>query len=659
MQIVRLKIFSIVFFSLFWSALFSQNATTPQLATAPYPTIQNIGVEWEIQGDDNVNCTATVRFRESGSSAWTAGMPLFRVPAGSNQGFSWTNKLSGSLFDLTQNTAYDIELTLSDPDGGSAVCTVTATTRPEPGPASNATVISVTPATFSANASSAQPGDILLLAPGTYSGFTFGKDGAQNQPIVIRGSAQEDVIVNGDVRLDNRAYVHVESLTVNGKIKFNSADYIAVQRCSVVTTEHGIIAYNGCIGCYIADNVVIGSTIWADSTLGASGDNLGEGICLTGPGNVICHNRVKGFRDCISFLEDAGAVNQACMDVYGNDIYVGADDGIEADFAMGNCRIMRNRLTNCFVGLSSQPSLGGPTYFIRNVMYNIVYSPFKLHRGSIGDVALHNTSVKCGDALACYSGDAWSYTYFRNNLFIGGEGGGTYGGYSNGSGRVAQLRQADATCSYDYDAFGSINTGTFTGRIGSNSFSSLSEMRANTTEAHGVQVDMSVFNAPVSFPGSGPYPERPVADLRIKAGTPPVDAGLVIKNINDAYQGTAPDMGAYETGDELPIYGPRPKGMHTEFSRSLVSTSGVLKAFPNPFNERVVITIDCTAEGQNMNLRIYNINGRLTADLSGSQDLKTPSPRYIWQAADYPAGVYIVKLDAGNRIYIRRLLLFR
>ena len=65
---------------------------------------------------------------------------------------------------------------------------------------------------------------------------------------------------------------------------------------------------------------------------------------------------------------------------------------------------MRNRITNCFMGISSQPSLGGPTYFVRNVMYNVVLHAFKLHRGSVGDVGLHNTVVKNGDAFSVYSG---------------------------------------------------------------------------------------------------------------------------------------------------------------------------------------------------------------------------------------------------------------
>ena len=175
----------------------------------------------------------------------------------------------------------------------------------------------------------------------------------------------------------------------------------------------------------------------------------GEGIQLAGLGNVICHNRMTGFRDCLSTMENASASNQMCVDMYGNDIYRGCDDGIEADFTMGNCRVIGNRLTNCFVALSAQPTLGGPLYFIRNAMYNIVHAPFKLHRATTGDVALHNTIVKCGDAFGCYTGDTWTRAFFRNNIFISGTGGGTYGGYSNNYGHVVTLEAADTTCSFE------------------------------------------------------------------------------------------------------------------------------------------------------------------------------------------------------------------
>ena len=78
-----------------------------------------------------------------------------------------------------------------------------------------------------------------------------------------------------------------------------------------------------------------------------------------------------------------------------------ADDGIEADYAMGNVRVYENRIVDSFMGISSQPGIGGPTYFIRNVMYNVIYEAFKLHNGTVGDVFLHNTVVKSGDAFGC------------------------------------------------------------------------------------------------------------------------------------------------------------------------------------------------------------------------------------------------------------------
>ncbi len=283
-------------------------------------------------------------------------MPLRRVPAGSNQGFSWANKHSGSVLDLTPGTGYEIELTLTDPDGGSETRTVTVSTRPVPLASPTGTVKPVTPATFSQVAGSADPGDILVLAAGDYSGFVFGRDGTESEPIVIRSDPPKAAVINGEVRLDGRSYVYVEGLTVNEKIKFNNAVGIVVRGCTINTPSHGIVSYvDGVTNGYFADNIILGPTTWSNASVGAGGDNLGEGIEVTGPGNVIEHNYVKGFRDAISTMEDSGASNQVSVDILNNDIEIGADDGIEADFTMGNSRVMRNRITNSFVGLSSQP----------------------------------------------------------------------------------------------------------------------------------------------------------------------------------------------------------------------------------------------------------------------------------------------------------------
>jgi hypothetical protein len=46
-------------------------------------------------------------------------------------------------------------------------------------------------------------------------------------------------------------------------------------------------------------------------------------------------------------------------------------------------------------------------------------------------------------------------------------------------------------------------------------------------------------------------------DFRLKPGAAAIDRGIVIPNVNDAFGGKAPDLGALEAGQPLPTYGPR------------------------------------------------------------------------------------------------------
>jgi len=538
------------------------NATTPGVLTFPNPTLENISALWLISGDDDNDGVVTVRYREVGATSWTTGMPLMRVPAGSNSsnGFSWPNRHTGSIFDLTPATAYEIELTLTDPDGGSTVQTQVVSTRPVPAPMAGAPVKPVTPATFSSVAAGAQPGDILDLAPGTYSGFTFSHNGAPGQPIVLRSSG--GAVINGQIEMNNRQWVYLDGLTVNGRVRMNASSHMAVMRCTVTippgtpegSSRSGVVFQLRSEDNYIADNEVTGVATWTESLLGCcSAPFMGEGIEFSGPGHVIMNNHVKGFRDNISFMEEDEAEDQWSIDVLNNDIELAVDDGVEADYCFHNCRIMRNRITNCFMGVSSQPGLGGPTYFIRNAMYNLILEAFKLHNRSVGDVILHNTAIKSGDAFGVYAGNPISRTTTRNNLFIGGPGwqGTTW---DSGSGRVIQF--ADATQpNMDYDGVWS-EDGTIRGRIGSATFSSLATLHSQTTETHAVLVSLGIFDAPVAHPRD-PFPERPIPDLRLADGSAAESVALLIPGINDGYLGTGPDLGAYEAGAALPVYGPR------------------------------------------------------------------------------------------------------
>ena len=418
------------------------DATVPGEITTPYPTIIHLAVEWAIQGDDNLNATCSVSFRESGKEQWREGLPLRRVPAGKGQTVetpvSWSNKFSGSLFDLKPDTEYEISLKLQDPDGESFEKMARARTRPVPRAAPDAPVKKVDPVSLAAELKAAQPGDILLLAAGQYGQVVVAQDGAPRKPIVLRSEAPHQASFDS-ISMIKRKHVYIEGVSIKNSqkgepiagVNMTFAEDCVVRRCKIEAIC-GVLAQKSKNN-YIADNVLQGAYPWEDPLMGAAGKTSGNGVKFDGPGNVVCFNTVTGYRDCLSHIDN----DLVCDDMYNNDVSQGLDDGIEADYARGNCRILRNRLTNCFIGLSSQPGLGGPTYFIRNVMYNITYMPFKLYRFSQGDVCLHNTVVKVGDGMSSKDDRPFDHAYFRNNLFIGGAGKAKWGnqGYNNASGQ--------------------------------------------------------------------------------------------------------------------------------------------------------------------------------------------------------------------------------
>jgi hypothetical protein len=400
--------FLLVYILFTWTGIQAQDHTIPGEITTPFPTLKNLAVEWDIQGDDNLNGRVEVAYRVNGTKAWKEGMPLFRVPAGDNIGFTWNNKHSGSIFDLDPDTGYEIRLRLSDPDGGSEERTLNARTRPVPKIDNNAYIIE--------------------LQAGTYDTL-FTRSGTENRPIVYRCSEGKAVFKHID--LHNREWVFIDGLTVINlddkgiAIQLNGSENCVIQGCTI-DAIYGIVAY------------------------------------LPGA-------------------------------------------------------------TNCYIGLSSQPGLGGPNYFVRNAMYNLINGGLKLQRYSQGDVILHNTMIKIGRGLG---GNApMDHAFFRNNLAIGGP-----------------------TTDVEWGKWGVYDT-PYIAKIGDKDFSEV--------EKHGVEklILHDVFSD-IEFPNP-PVPERDVPDLRPKAGSRVEDAAVIIPNINDNYKGLAPDCGAYEVGQQLPLYGPR------------------------------------------------------------------------------------------------------
>ncbi|QDS96922.1 hypothetical protein HG15A2_01810 [Adhaeretor mobilis] len=515
--------------------------------TAPFPTFENLSFEWEFSGDDNNNASVDIQYRPVGSTTWSQGMPLRRVEGGTNNnagGQSWTTKYSGSLFGLDPGTNYEVQLDLTDPNGGSQQQSINVGTRALP---------------------DFTQGTLVELAPG-FHGELVVESGTPGNPMIYRSQQFDNPAQFSSIDLQGKSNVIIMGLEVNSPnghgIKANGASDFVIAR-NTINARHGIRALSDATNGYIVDNIVQGQTVWAENSLGASGNNVGEGIEISGPGNVIAYNTVRGFRDNISTLEfEGGTADQRSIDIHNNEILVAGDDGVEADFTQGNVRVYENRITDAFIGISTQPTLGGPTYIMRNVMYNVTSVPFKPNRFSTGDVIMHNTVVKVGSGLFTNSGNEYSNALFRNNLAIGGVDVGDINGYSAGNSRPADLRNCDGSCDYDYDAVGIT---TAASPINSARIYNPNSTPFLTVEQNGmILTGISAADMGPLFPGvSQPTTKTQVLtehmpqDLRLGNSAPVIDQAEVIPGVNDDFLGSGPDMGAYEAGQELPTYGQR------------------------------------------------------------------------------------------------------
>ena len=78
-------------------------------------------------------------------------------------------------------------------------------------------------------------------------------------------------------------------------------------------------------------------------------------------------------------------------------------------------------------------------------------------------------------------------------------------------------------------------------------------------DTHSVIVDYDVFESVPPLDRTNPWVLHDPADVdfRLRPGSVAIDAGVRLAGINDDANGDAPDLGAYEFGEPLPVYGPR------------------------------------------------------------------------------------------------------
>jgi hypothetical protein len=441
------------------------------------------------------------------------------------------------------------------------------------------------------------PGDIIEVHAGLYQADRFAytnpeglpfdgayvltAKGTAERPIVIRAAGDGEVIFDGGdaYRLfDVMATAHhiFEGITIrNTGIAFYAglkhvmgATDLTVRNCRMENVGMGVTTeYAGSKNFYIADNVLIGKDdrfrmiAWNSNRNPAK--HYGEtpiysytAIRVYGPGHVIAHNAIAFFHDAI-VLSTYGApekeqdLKAVSVDIYNNDIHLMIDNFIEADGGVHNIRVMRNRGINvASCPLSAQPVYGGPAYFIRNIAY---HSPggctLKFSENVPGLMVYHNTFISENIEKGIYTNSA-----VFNNLWLG----------TDWPQRpIAVFPRAPNTQS-DYNGFrpnhGVADQYVWVNAAGRKGFAKLADYSSESGfEKHSRELDYDIFEHLQAPSFENPYKVYHAIDLdfRLKAGGKAIDAGIPINNVNDGFSGKAPDLGALESGEPDPVYGPR------------------------------------------------------------------------------------------------------
>jgi len=260
------------------------------------PTLQNLGFEWFIQGDENRNASVSVAYREQGERQWNDALPLLRmggerIYSESRVDLEVPSMFAGSILDLEPDTAYEVNFILSDPDGvvGPATKTMVVRTRPEPVPFAGGRVFHVYPHGFegekmepafeglmcaysfwcsgtdwaTSGRPRVRPGDTILVHAGEYKynryeytnnasvnrtvpldgTYYLTADGTEDMPIAIKAAGDGEVIFDGagnfalfDVRAAD--YTYFEGIT------FRNAEYAILAGTQFIAGARGLTVKN-------------------------------------------------------------------------------------------------------------------------------------------------------------------------------------------------------------------------------------------------------------------------------------------------------------------------------------------------------------------------------------------------------------------------------
>lgn len=521
---------------------------TVALAATPVavPTFHSIGLYWSPDGGASGECE--VQYRPVGGSVWRTALPLWLDER--------NGEYRGSVVNLSPGTPYEIRLTLSGPNQS---VTLTASTWREDFPIARVVYLPEQSSTTLQIDQSGAPGAyILYTGPGGRSTIDV-KNREDNCIEVMPGVSH--VVVRGltlrgarehAVRL--REDVHDVVLEENDISAWGAVepDGWAADRHSAIyagpdTGVERLIVQRNAIHHPRGD-----SNSWEEyrSRYDTSHPMGPRAIYLAeSKGNhVIRYNDIYSDEDHYFADIVGGASNFSFRgfphrdtDIYANSISHCWDDGIESEGANTNVRIWGNYIDRTFVKIAIASTSIGPLYIWRNIADTSRRSPREKDSDAYGRGPFLKAGGVTRDGVWYGSGR----TYVFHNVVLQSSPPpdqsfplGSNGGVKASGGDVYELITRNniftnyknwhdtfedgtnsCTNSFDYDLY--------TGDIGN-------ECATDPHQRHGLQ-GIPVFD-----------PANRQGEYALVPGSPGHDAGVIIRNFNDDYQGRAPDVGAFE-----------------------------------------------------------------------------------------------------------------
>ena len=562
------------YFNTVQSILFSvdDNNETVVEGLSLVPTCQSIGVYSSFSGDENENSQAILEYRISGTTPWLPAPALTvdrRDTVVSNDSTisnPYKNQYRGSVLYLEANTEYEVRITYSDEGVSPSVQEFVTTLNDNP-PSTGATYYVATTGndmtgdgsmgtpwlTIQKAADSVSAGDTVLIMPGTYiEQINLSVSGNTNNYITFRSHDPNNkaMVVSsgqGTFNLNNIGYIRLKDLDIAGDdddascifIEGSNSDGNIVEDCDLSSVgtnwwAGGVVVYNGPTNTLIQRNYI---STTADATEVANTAEGPFGVLLnrTDGATVIRNNTIIGsFYDGIGGAPNFGINGGPYHDSDINDNYFEdiVDDAIESEGGNINVRIWGNEINNPdTMGLGIGSTIIGPLHIFRNTIQGHPDAAIKMGHDSSGTTYIYHNTIYTTEIDGCGPTDFAGYlgignVISRNNI------------YQVGRYVIETIGIDLGGNDYDYDNMFTTDPERFVKWHGAN-YTSLTIFQTEIgQELHALTAD-SDFIDPANY------------DLTLQLTSPCIDQGVILPGFNDTnspwpYQGSAPDLGAYE-----------------------------------------------------------------------------------------------------------------